>query len=177
MLGRAEVVTPWRPTTMAARLMMTPMTTDPKQAVATLIETYRQGFLQLDPQRLGSVWDQEHDPLIYVAMERPEPIHGWPAIAKYLAALPDHLEQMVAKKITGLRIDLRGDAALAFYEFHSTVKLKGGQGLYRPSGRVTMAFRSTPVGWRAIHYHESALAAQAAEQIRRMQAGHPGPTA
>jgi ketosteroid isomerase-like protein len=147
-------------------------TKDAEHAIADLIETYRQGFLQLDPQRLGSIWDRGHYPLIYIAMERPEPIHGWPAIEQYFAALPSHLEKMAAKKIDGLRIDSLGGAAIAFFQFHSTVKLKGGEGLYRPSGRVTMLFRQTEAGWRAIHYHESALAAQAADQIGRMHAAH-----
>jgi ketosteroid isomerase-like protein len=81
----------------------------------------------------------------------------------------------VAKKIDGIRIDLLGDTAIAFFQFHSTVKLKGGEGLYRPSGRVTMLFRHTMAVWRAIHYHESALAAQAADQISRMQSDPSGP--
>jgi hypothetical protein len=68
-----------------------------ESAVAALIETYRQGFLQLDPELLGSIWDREHDPLIYVAMERPEMIKGWPAIKRYYEALPEHLEQMLAR--------------------------------------------------------------------------------
>jgi hypothetical protein len=77
--------------------------------------------------------------------------------------------QMVEKKIDGIKIDPLGDSAIAFFQFHSTGKLKGGEGLYRPSGRVTMSFLHTQVGWRAIHYHESALAAQAAEQINKMR--------
>lgn len=139
-------------------------------AIADLIETYRQGFLQLDPRRLESIWDREHIPLIYVAMERPEPILGWSAIENYFQALPQHLEQMVEKKIDPIRVDAFGDAAFAFFEFHSVVRLKGGEGLYRPSGRVTMSFKRTGTEWRAIHYHESALAAQAADQINRMKA-------
>lgn len=141
-----------------------------QRAVADLIETYRQGFLQLDPGRLGSIWDREHVPLIYVAMERPEPILGWPAIESYFEALPQHLEQMVEKTIDPMKIDVFDDAAAAFFEFHSIVRLKGGEGLYRPSGRVTMLFKRARAGWRAIHYHESALAAQAADQISRMKA-------
>ncbi len=141
-----------------------------QRAVTDLVETYRQGFLQLDPQRLGSIWDREHAPLIYVAMERPEPIQGWPAIEEYFAALPKHLEQMVEKNIDPIKVDVFGDAAAAYFEFHSVVRLKGGAGLYRPSGRVTMLFKRTQAEWRAVHYHESALAAQAAEQINRMKA-------
>lgn len=144
-----------------------------QRAVADLVETYRQGFLQLDPRRLGSIWDHEHTPLIYVAMERPEPIQGWSAIETYFEALPQHLERMVEKRIDPIKVDAFGDAAAAFFEFHSIVKLKRGEGLYRPSGRVTMLFKRTQAGWRAIHYHESALAAQAADQINRMKAIAP----
>lgn len=103
-------------------------------------------------------------------MERPEPIHGWPAIENYFEALPRHLEQMVEKRIDPIKVDAIGDAAAAFFEFHSIVKLKGGEGLYSPSGRVTMLFKRTQTQWRAIQYHESALAAQAADQINRMKA-------
>lgn len=149
---------------------MTQQEISTQRAVSALIETYRQGFLQLDPRRLGSIWDREHIPLIYVAMERPEPIQGWSAIEHYFEALPQHLEQLVEKKIDPIKVDAFGDVAAAFFEFHSIVKLKGGEGLYRPSGRVTMLFKRTRTEWRVIHYHESALAAQAADQINRMRA-------
>src|ERR1051326_6971686 len=84
---------------------MTQQETSTQKAVVDLIETYRQGFLQLDPRRLGSIWDHEHLPLIYVAMERPEPIQGWSAIENYFEALPQRLEQMVEKKIGPIKID------------------------------------------------------------------------
>lgn len=149
---------------------MTQQKTSTQRAIADLIETYRQGFLQLDPKHLVSIWDRDHTPLIYVAMERPEPLQGWSAIEKYLEALPQHLEEMIEKKIDPVQIDASGDAAAAFFEFHSIVKIKGAKELYRPSGRVTMLFRRTQTEWRAIHYHESALAAQSADQINRMKA-------
>lgn len=142
-----------------------PRTITAERAIKALIETYRQGFLQLDPKLLESIWDQKHDPLIYVAMEKPEPIYGWPAIAGYYAVLPEHLEETLAKHIDSIRVDLSGDAALVFFRFHSTVRLKGRKELYQPRGRVTMLFRRTRPGWRVIHYHESALAAQSADAI------------
>jgi ketosteroid isomerase-like protein len=134
--------------------------TTTEREIAEVIETYRRGFLQLDPELLWSIWDHGHDPLIYVAMEKPEPLYGWPAIQQYYAALPEHLEEMVAKQVDDIRIDLIGDTAMAFFQFHSTVKIKGHEGLFRPSGRVTMLFRHTQDGWRVIHFHESALAAK-----------------
>lgn len=149
---------------------MTQGDTSTEKAVGDLIETYRQGFLQLDPRLLGSIWDREHVPLVYVAMERLDPIRGWSAIENYFGALPQHLEQMIAKSIDPITVDAFGDVAIVFFEYHSIVKLKKAAELYRPSGRVTMVFKRTQTEWRAIHYHESALAAQAADQISRMNA-------
>jgi ketosteroid isomerase-like protein len=134
-----------------------------ERAIAALIELTRQGFLKLDPQLLGSIWDQQHEPLIYVAQEKEEPLHGWAAIQSYYAALPQHLDAVLAKEIDGIKIDPLGDTAAAFFQFHSTVRLKGRETLHRPTGRVTMIFRHTSSGWRAIHYHESALGALAAQ--------------
>jgi ketosteroid isomerase-like protein len=127
-----------------------------ENAVAALIETYRQGFLRLDPELLGSIWDHEHGPLVYVAMERPEPIYGWAAIKRYYEALPEHLEQMVAKSVDDARIDVLGETAAAFFQFHSKVRIRGRQGQHELAGRATMLFRHTPAGWRVIHFHESA---------------------
>ena len=61
-----------------------------ERAVASLIETYRQGFLHLDPDRIASIWDSQHEPLIYVAQENKEPTYGWAAIQRYIAAIPEH---------------------------------------------------------------------------------------
>lgn len=81
-----------------------------ERAVTALIETYRQGFLHLDPERIASIWDTEHEPLIYVAQEMKEPTYGWPAIRRYMAALPEHLEKVTSKEVKDVRIDILGDA-------------------------------------------------------------------
>jgi hypothetical protein len=137
--------------------------TDAERAVATLIETYRQGFLRLDPGQIASIWDPRHEPLIYVAQEKKEPTYGWSAIQLYIAALPEHLEKVVAKEITDVQIDILGDSAIAFFISHSRVKLKARAALHEPTFRVSMVFLQTSAGWRAIHFHESALSAQAAQ--------------
>jgi ketosteroid isomerase-like protein len=128
------------------RDLAVPRSNESERAVAALIETYRQGFLRLDPELLGSIWDREHDPLVYVAMERPEPIYGWPAIKRYYEALPGHLEQMLAKSVDDVRIDVLGDAAAAFFQFHSKVRIRGREGQHELAGRATMLFRRTPAG-------------------------------
>jgi ketosteroid isomerase-like protein len=142
--------------------MMSPSDdTESARAIAVLIETYRQGFLHLDPDQIESIWDPEHEPLIYVAQEKTEPTYGWAAIQSYIAALPSHLDKVVSKEIRDVQIDILGDTAIAFFISHSTVKLKGRTGLHEPTFRVSMVFRRGTLGWRAIHFHESALSAQA----------------
>lgn len=146
-------------------MMSPPEKTEAAGAVAAVIETYRQGFLHLDPDLMASIWDAQHEPLIYVAQEKKEPIYGWPAIRSYFAALPDHLEQVLAKELTDVQIDILGDTAIAFFISHSKVKLKARAALHEPTFRVSMIFQRTAAGWRAIHFHESALSAQAAQAM------------
>jgi len=136
---------------------------DDEREIATQIETYRQGFLQLNPERIASIWDTDHVPLIYVAQEMRQPTYGWDAIHRYFAALPDHLEKVLSKALSDVRIDVLGDAAIAFFISHTVAKLKRQAGLHEPTFRATMIFHRTAAGWRVIHYHESSLAALAAQ--------------
>jgi ketosteroid isomerase-like protein len=147
--------------------------TEDQHAVAAVLETYRLGFLHLDLEQLASIWDREHEPLIYVAQEKDEPIHGWAAIQGYLAALPEHLDEVLAKDLDSVQIDVFGDTAIAFFTSRSSVKLKGRAAKYEPIGHVSMIFRRFSEGWRAVHYHESARSAQAAQVTQAMQAKPP----
>jgi ketosteroid isomerase-like protein len=140
-------------------------TLEAERAIAGLIETYRQGFLNLDPDRIASIWDSAHEPLIYVAQEKKEPTYGWAAIRSYMAALPEHLEKVVSKEIIDFKIDVLGDTAIAFFISQSSVKLKTRAELHTPTFRVSMIFHRTSAGWRAIHFHESALSAQSAQAM------------
>jgi ketosteroid isomerase-like protein len=144
---------------------------EPRHAVLAVIETYRLAFLHLDVDQLASVWDREHEPLVYVAQEKDEPILGWAAIEGYLAALPEHLDEVLSKVLDDVQIDVLGETAIAFFTSRSSVKLEGHPTMkYEPMGHVSMIFRRTPEGWRAIHLHESARSAQAAEVIQAMKA-------
>lgn len=136
-----------------------------ERAVAALIETYRQGFLHLDPEQIASIWDSRHEPLIYVAQEMKTPTYGWPAIQRYFAALPDHLEKVLSKELTDVQIDILGDTAIAFFISHSKVKLRARTALHEPTFRASMVLHQTSAGWRAIHFHESSLSAQAAQAM------------
>ncbi len=140
-----------------------------RQAIAAVLETYRLAFLHLDAQQLASIWDRQHEPLIYLAQEKDEPINGWDGIQKYYAALPEHLERVLAKNLYEVKIDVLGETAIAFFTSRSTVVLKGRPTNYEPIAHVTMVFHRTPDGWRAIHYHESARSEQSAQVMREMK--------
>jgi ketosteroid isomerase-like protein len=142
---------------------------DARRAVAAVLETHRLGFLHLDPERLSSIWDPQHEPLVYVAQEKEEPIHGWPAIQRYLGALPEHLDEVSAKEVDDVQIDVLGDTAIAFFTSRASVKIKGYPAKYEPIGHVSMVLHRTSEGWRAIHFHESARSEQAAEVAQAMQ--------
>jgi hypothetical protein len=136
-----------------------------QREIADSIEVYRQGFLNLDPEQIASIWDTAHEPLIYVAQEKTEPIYGWAAIWSYMSALPVHVEKVESKEIRGLKVDIFGDVAIAFFISQSSIKLKTRAELHNPSFRVSMIVHRTSAGWRAIHFHESALSAQAAQAM------------
>src|ERR1700743_504526 len=84
-------------------------------AISALIESYRIGFLHLDQEQLESIWDRHYDSLIYVAQEKEEPMYGWTAIQQYFAALPEHLDAILDKRIEDIQIDFLGDTAFAFF--------------------------------------------------------------
>ena len=146
-----------------------------RRAIAAVIEIHRLGFLRLDPEQLASVWDRQHEPLVYVAQEKDAPIHGWAAIQRYLAALPEHLDRVLSKELEDVKIDVLGDTAIVFFTSRSSVMLKGRPTKYEPIGHISMIFRRAPEGWRAIHFHESARSEQAAQVVQAMKALHAKP--
>jgi ketosteroid isomerase-like protein len=139
-----------------------PNNTETNREIEAQIETYRLGFLHLDPEQLMSIWDSRHDPLIYTAQEMEESLYGWKAIQHYYTSLPEHLDEVSAKRVEALRIDVIGDTAIAFFVTHSSVRIKGRPTKYEPSARVSMIFHRISIGWLLIHFHESAQSAQSA---------------
>jgi ketosteroid isomerase-like protein len=159
---------------MKGRIMPPADKNEIRQAIAAVLETYRLAFINLDAHQLESIWDFQHEPLIYLAQEKEEPIFGWDGIQKYYAALPEHLEKVLSKNLDEVKIDVAGETAIAFFTSRAIVKLKGRSDPYEPIGHVTMIFHRTSNGWRAIQYHESARSEQSAQVMREMKAMHAG---
>jgi hypothetical protein len=77
--------------------------------------------------------------------------------------------EVLAKDLDAVQIDVLGDTAIAFFTSRSSVKIKGHPAKYEPIGHVSMIFHRTSEGWRAIHFHESARSEQAAQVVREIQ--------
>ncbi len=132
--------------------------TDAESSVQRLVEEYRAGFAAVDPARLIGIWDRDHEGLIYVAQERAEPMYGWPAIEAYYTALPTVIpvDEVTEMRVDDVRIDVHGDVAVAFCNFHFSGARAGGGESFSADGRVTFVCRQRAGRWSVIHYHESA---------------------
>jgi ketosteroid isomerase-like protein len=131
---------------------------DDASAIAAVVEQYRRGFAALDPDALVDLWDPTFSGIIYVAQEKPEPLHGWAAVEDYYRALP-HVIPVAATeemRVTDLSVEVFGDVALAFAKFHFVGERRDGGGEFTADGRVTFVLRRTEAQWRMVHYHESA---------------------
>jgi hypothetical protein len=47
-----------------------------RQHIAAVLEQYRLGFATAHHATLTAIWDQDYDTIIYVALERAEPLRG-----------------------------------------------------------------------------------------------------
>ena len=126
--------------------------------VTALVERYRSGFAALDPDVLVTIWDRDHDGLVYVAQELGEPLHGWPAIEAYYrrVAVEHPADEVLEMRVDDLTVDLLGDVALAFGRFHFVGSLPGRDEPFVADGRVTFVCHRVAGAWSVIHYHESA---------------------
>lgn len=109
-------------------------------------------------EQLQEIWDRTHSPLIYVALERAEAIRDWGGIAAYYERLAESLARVDAIELRDVTIDLLGDAALVYLQFHFEGALHGQTRI--ADGRITFGLHRMGGDWRVIHYHESARGPQ-----------------
>jgi ketosteroid isomerase-like protein len=122
--------------------------------IGELIEQYRRGFATLDAQLLQSLWDSDYD-VIYVPIEKAEPIRGWLAIAHYYEQLNTIFSHADMMEIGDLSVDVLGDIGIAYFTFRFVGQMIGRSEPFRVMGRNTLIVRRTGEGWKGIHYHES----------------------
>ena len=118
--------------------------------IRQLLERYAQGWRTADVDVLISTWDPEYNSL-YLASEKPAPIHGYSEIKKYyqdvLALYP-----ITKMEISNVAIESFGDLASAFCDIESDSRW---QRRSTWSFRATFLFRRNEAAWMCIQYHES----------------------
>ena len=124
--------------------------------IGALLEDYRLGFATLDAERLKSIWDRDYAQIVYIAQELAQPVRGWNGVERYYHRVVDSLAKVAAMTLGDVAIDVFGDLAFAYCTFHFEGDVRGRPEPRIAEGRNTFLFRRTSLGWRVIHYHESA---------------------
>lgn len=134
------------------------MTSTDHRSIEAVIEQYRQGFLELDPEVLIDIWDPTYHSPVYVAQEESEPRLGLDTIVAYYRALPGNIpaDRVVSMYVDIVDVSVLGDTAVAFALFRFEGEMTDGAAPFVAKGRTTFIFRRHDGRWKVIHYHESA---------------------
>jgi len=124
-----------------------------KQQIMAVIEQYRRGFATMDMEELTAIWDHDYDQIIYIAQELAQPVQGWRGVEQYYQRVAGLLERVKTMAVNDVSIDILGDTAYAFLNFHFEGEIKGRP--HNADGRVTFLLHRTSGTWKVIHYHES----------------------
>ncbi|MFI0349142.1 YybH family protein [Actinomadura sp. 9N407] len=129
-----------------------------REQIAAVIDTYRRGFATMNVDDLIAIWDQDHDDLVYVAMEEAGPRRTWKDIeAYYRHALPaDPTFHVVAMQVETLSIGLLEDVAHVLCRFRFEGEQEGQEDPVIAEGRATFVLHRHRASWKVVHYHESA---------------------
>ncbi|RFA26584.1 hypothetical protein CAI21_16605 [Alkalilimnicola ehrlichii] len=125
-----------------------------RQEIAAVIEQYRRGFATMDVEVLEAIWDQDYHNIIYLAQEMAQPVYGWRGVEQYYRRVSGFLERVSAMTVSDLSLDLFGDVAYAYCNFHFEGEAQGQS--HSADGRVTFILHRKRGTWKVIHYHESA---------------------
>ncbi|HJP41062.1 MAG TPA: nuclear transport factor 2 family protein [Dehalococcoidia bacterium] len=143
-----------------------------KKIAKEIAEAFTNGWSALDLDQVKSVWDPDHESLIYQAFEGPQGLRSWHAMGQYA----DRLRASGVKSGTRFRwpeltdneinAGRAGDFLWAhcqrdFFVYHPDdpeTKLGG-----HPYRETWLAHRAED-GWKAFHYHESVIASTPLDQ-------------
>jgi ketosteroid isomerase-like protein len=126
-----------------------------RQQIAAVIEQYRRGFATMDAEGLKAIWDQDYDNIIYIPEEAAQPVRGWAGVEQYYKNIAGLLERVRTMTVSDLSVDVFGDVAYAFCNFHFEGDIKGQSQPFITDGRDTFILRRKGGTWKVIHYHES----------------------
>jgi len=132
-----------------------PASEQDKQRITTVLEQYSKSWEAMDWEGLKGIWDQDYDNILYIPEERAQPVCGWAGIENYFRGAADSVRQVGAMKLSDISIDVFGDLAYAFCNFHFEADLKRLEKPFITDGRDTFILRRKEGAWKVIHYHES----------------------
>lgn len=124
---------------------------DDRGAIRAVLDRFALGWRQADAAILKSTWDRDYAGL-YIASEKPAPLHGYSEIGQYYAAAIA-LYPITKMEIRNIEIELFGDLASAFCDIEIGFKVAGNEYVVFP--RATFLLRRSGGVWAFIQYHES----------------------
>ena len=125
-----------------------------KQQIQAVIESWKDGFVAKDMEKVKSLWDQSYPQLLYIAEENDDELTTWAAINDYYNAVPGAVKSL-DWRIDPPTIDVFGDGAFVYLTFHVNADIEGIDHEMTFNGRDTFVLRKTGGQWKIIHYHES----------------------
>ena len=95
------------------------------------------------------------DLIIYIPLEAAQPHTDWAGVEEYYKNVAAFVEWVKAMRVSDLSVDVFGDVAYAFCNFHDEVGFKGQSQPLILDARDTFILRRKGGAWKVIHYHES----------------------
>jgi ketosteroid isomerase-like protein len=126
-----------------------------RQQIADVVEQYRVGWARMDVERLKAIWDQDYDAILYIPAEAAQPIREWAGVEDYFQQVAGFFARVKTMQLTDLAVDVFGEVAYAFCNFHFEADVDFQSEPWGVNGRNTFILRRKADGWRVIHYHES----------------------
>jgi len=138
--------------------------------VRRLVEREAELLQAHDLKGLERVWSERPD-ITLIDVTPPGRFEGWTAIAR---ALGDFMSRTsdVHMGIEKLRVEARGDLAVATYDWTMTGKV--GERSLEDHGAATSIYRKEAAGWRLVHAHYSAAPRGVAAPAAAAAAPVPG---
>jgi hypothetical protein len=143
-----------------------------RQKILARLEDYRQAWLATDIEKFKALWDNTHDNLTFMPMERFQVLRSWDEIVAYWSSILP-LTEIVRWEVLNPVIDFLGDDhAWVFAEDSFAYRVKNdfqaGEQAY--DARTSYVFRRVGDDWKLIHYEDSIQWFPSSDEARRQDA-------
>ena len=125
------------------------------QHIMQVLEQYSKSWEAMEWEGLKSIWDPDYEHILYIPEERAEPVRGWAEVEAYFRHAAESVIRVEAMRLSDITIDVFGDTAYAFCNFHFEADIKRLAETFVTGGRNTFILHRQNGVWKVIHYHES----------------------